>query len=123
MRAPSHFIFAMRIFGHLQHALDNTYRLVRELGRWGNVARFPRRRSCAEPPSGAEVLSRERAAVVSVERFSRETLPLAWRQHPHFVPVRNVGSLHGLPWVSLPHIEGEKLRALIGCANCRLLTW
>ena len=69
-----------------------------------------------------KVLPRERAAVVSVERFSRETRPLARRQHPHIVPVLNVESLYGMPWFSTPYIEGESLRALIGCANCRLLT-
>ena len=58
-----------------------------------------------------KVLSPELAAGVSVDRFKREILLAAQMQHPHVVPVLSSGDASGLPWFTMPFVEGESLRA------------
>src|SRR5215208_571513 len=60
-----------------------------------------------------KLLPPELAAAVSVERFRREVLVVAQLQHPHIVPVLAAGETHGLPYYTMPYIEGESLRARI----------
>jgi len=57
-----------------------------------------------------KVLSPELAASVSVDRFKREILLAAQMQHPHVVPVLSSGDASGLPWFTMPYVEGESLR-------------
>src|SRR5688572_29977499 len=57
-----------------------------------------------------KVLSPELAAGVSVERFRREIMLAAKLQHPHIVPVLSSGDADGLPWFTMPFVEGESLR-------------
>jgi serine/threonine protein kinase len=57
-----------------------------------------------------KVLSPELAAGVSVERFRREIMLAAKLQHPHIVPVLSSGDADGLPWFTMPYVEGESLR-------------
>jgi TolB-like protein/tetratricopeptide (TPR) repeat protein len=47
---------------------------------------------------------------VSLERFRREMLLAASLQHPHIVPVLAAGDLDGVPWYTMPWIEGLSLR-------------
>ena len=58
-----------------------------------------------------KVLSPELAAGVSVDRFRREIMLAAKLQHPHVVPVLSSGDADGLPWFTMPYVEGESLRA------------
>lgn len=53
------------------------------------------------------------AATVNVERFRREIQLAARLQHPHIVPVLAAGISNGLPYYTMPLIEGESLRALL----------
>src|SRR5687768_10515954 len=57
-----------------------------------------------------KVLSPELAAGVSVDRFRREIMLAAKLQHPHIVPVLSSGDADGLPWFTMPYVEGESLR-------------
>ncbi len=103
----------MSTFDELQAALRGTYRITRELGG-GSMSRvFVADDLTVDRQVVLKVLPVELAAVVNVERFNRETQLLARLQHPHIVPVLTVGSLHGLPWFSMPYIDGESLRARI----------
>ena len=58
-----------------------------------------------------KVLPHELAATVNVERFRREIQLAAKLQHPHIVPVLSAGISDGLPYYTMPFIEGESLRA------------
>ncbi len=58
-----------------------------------------------------KVLSPELAAGVSIDRFRREIMLAAKLQHPHVVPVLSSGDADGLPWFTMPYVEGESLRA------------
>jgi eukaryotic-like serine/threonine-protein kinase len=57
------------------------------------------------------VLSPELAADVSSERFERETLVAAKLQDPRIVPVLSAGEAGGLPFYTMPYIDGTSLRS------------
>lgn len=58
-----------------------------------------------------KVLLPELAAAVNIDRFRREIQLLAKLQHPHIVPVLGAEVSDGLPYYTMPFIEGESLRA------------
>ncbi|HUG28809.1 MAG TPA: serine/threonine protein kinase, partial [Gemmatimonadales bacterium] len=53
-----------------------------------------------------KVLAPELLAGLSVERFRREILLAAQLQHPHVVPVLSAGDAEGLPWFTMPYVDG-----------------
>jgi serine/threonine-protein kinase len=60
-----------------------------------------------------KALPPEIAAALSAERFRREVQLAASLQHPHIVPVLASGEAGGVLWYSMPHVEGQSLRALL----------
>ena len=56
-----------------------------------------------------KVLLPELAAGVSVDRFRREIQLAAQLQHPHIVPLLSAGESDGLPYFTMPFIDGETL--------------
>ena len=56
----------------------------------------------------------ELASGVSVDRFKREISLAARLQHAHIVPLLSAGDANGLPWFSMPYVEGESLRTRLG---------
>jgi len=58
-----------------------------------------------------KVLLPELAAGVSVDRFRREIQLAAQLQHPHIVPLLTAGESSGLPYFTMPFVDGESLRA------------
>jgi tetratricopeptide (TPR) repeat protein/tRNA A-37 threonylcarbamoyl transferase component Bud32 len=58
-----------------------------------------------------KILPPELGAGVSAERFRREIQLAAQLQHPHIVPVLTAGEMDGLPFYTMPMVEGETLRA------------
>jgi serine/threonine-protein kinase len=64
-----------------------------------------------------KVLPPDLAATVNVERFRREIQLAARLQHPHIVPVLAAGISDGLPYYTMPFIEGESLRARLARAG------
>src|SRR3981081_4639408 len=95
----------------LQRTLGASYTIERELGGGGMSRVFV----AEEVPLGrkvvVKVLPPELAATVNVERFRREIQLAAKLQHPHIVPVLAAGISEGLPYYTMPFIEGESLRA------------
>lgn len=57
-----------------------------------------------------KVLAPDLLAGISVERFRREVLLAARLQHPHVVPVLSTGETGGVPWFSMPYVDGDSLR-------------
>ena len=57
-----------------------------------------------------KVLPPETAAQVSLARFKREILLAAKLQHPHIVPLLSAGESNGLPYFTMPFVDGESLR-------------
>ena len=60
-----------------------------------------------------KVLPPDLAASVNVERFRREIQLAAQLQHPHIVPVLSAGISDGLPYYTMPLVQGESLRQRI----------
>lgn len=58
-----------------------------------------------------KVLPPEMAASVSMERFRREIMLAARLQHPHIVPLLSAGETDGVPYLTMPFVDGESLRA------------
>ena len=57
-----------------------------------------------------KVLPPDLAPGVSGERFKREIVFAARLQHPHIVPLLSAGETDGVPYFTMPLIEGESLR-------------
>ncbi|AHG93484.1 protein kinase (plasmid) [Gemmatirosa kalamazoonensis] len=57
-----------------------------------------------------KVLRPDLAAGLSAWRFEREVRLAAGLQHPHVVPVHVAGEIDGLPFYTMPYVEGESLR-------------
>ena len=60
-----------------------------------------------------KVLPPEMAASLSVDRFNLEIRLAAKLQHPHIVPLLSAGEVDGMPYFTMPYVEGESLRAQI----------
>ena len=97
----------------LQATLAGTYELEHELGGGGMSRVFLAHETALGRKVVVKVLLPTLAAGVSAERFRREILVVAKLQHPHIVPVHAAGESDGLPWFTMPFVEGESLRARI----------
>ena len=95
-------------------SLGDAYAIERELGGGGMSRTYVAMERSLSRRVVVKVLSPELAAGVSVDRFKREILLAAQMQHPHVVPVLSSGDASGLPWFTMPYVEGESLRARLG---------
>src|SRR5688500_8042842 len=57
-----------------------------------------------------KVLAPALAAGLSAQRFEREIRLAARLQHPHVVPLFSAGEVDGLPYYTMPFVEGDSLR-------------
>ena len=95
----------------LQEALGGVYVLERELGGGGMSRIFLARDDALSRRIVVKLLPPEMAAAVNIERFRREIQLAASLMHPHLVPLLSAGEVLGLPYFTMPYIEGESLRA------------
>ena len=95
----------------LQRTLGDAYRIERELGGGGMSRVFVALETALQRKVVVKVLLPELAAGVSVERFRREIYLAAQLQHPHIVPLLSAGESEGLPYFTMPYVDGESLRA------------
>ena len=94
----------------LQHTLGGAYTIERELGGGGMSRVFVATETRLGRRVVVKVLRTEIAAGTSAERFEREMALCARCHHPHIVPVLSAGEVEGLPWFTMPLVEGESLR-------------
>ncbi|HJU69936.1 MAG TPA: serine/threonine-protein kinase, partial [Gemmatimonadaceae bacterium] len=94
----------------LQSTLSDAYHLERELGGGGMSRVFLAEERALGRRVVVKVLSPDLAAGVNFDRFRREILLTARLQHPHIVPVFAAGETEGLPYYTMPFVEGESLR-------------
>jgi eukaryotic-like serine/threonine-protein kinase len=97
--------------GQLQHSLGDAYRLDRELGGGGMSRVFVAEELRLERNVVVKVLSPDLALGLSAERFEREIRTVAALQQANIVPVLTAGETEGLPYYTMPYVEGESLRA------------
>ncbi|MDQ2765856.1 MAG: protein kinase [Gemmatimonadota bacterium] len=95
----------------LQASLGDNYTIERELGGGGMSCVFVATEKTLGRTVVVKVLPPELAHAVSVERFRREIAMSARLQHPHIVPLLTAGETDGLPYYTMPYIDGESLRA------------
>ncbi|GLC25439.1 serine/threonine-protein kinase [Roseisolibacter agri] len=95
---------------HLDRALGEQYVIEHELGGAGMSRVFVARELALGRSVVLKVLPPELAAGLNVERFRREIQLAAGLQHPHVVPVLSAGSAGGVPYYTMPLVEGESLR-------------
>ena len=107
---------ASQIREQLQATLGNAYTIERELGGGGMSRVFVALETALGRKVVVKVLPPELLAGVNVERFNREILLAAKLQHPHIVPVLSAGETQGLPFYTMPYVEGESLRARLARA-------
>ena len=101
----------------LQSSRGNAYTIEHERAGGGMSHVFVARDLALGRTVVVKVLPPELAASVSLERFKREITLAARLQHPHIVPLLSAGDAGGLPWFSMPLVEGESLRAHLAHAT------
>jgi len=99
----------------LQEALGPAFRVERELAGGGMSRVFLAVETKLGRRVVVKVLPPELRAVMSAERFHRETRLAAALRHPHIVPLLAAGeSADGLVYFTMPYIEGESLEQRLG---------
>lgn len=94
----------------VQATLGSGYTVERELSGGGMSRVFVAMEHRLNRRVVVKVLRTEIAAGTSTERFEREMALCARCNHPHIVPVLSAGEVEGLPWFTMPLVEGESLR-------------
>lgn len=97
----------------LQGTLGTVYSLQRELDGAGMSRVFVATETALGRTVVIKVLPPELAGGVNMDRFRREVRLAAALQHPHIVPVLAAGEMNGVPYYTMPFVEGESLRARI----------
>ncbi len=95
----------------LQTRLGNDYAVEQELGGAGMSRVFVANDVSLGRRIVVKVLPPEMAASCSIERFRREIQLAASLLHPHVVPLLSAGEADGLPYYTMPFVDGESLRA------------
>jgi tetratricopeptide (TPR) repeat protein/tRNA A-37 threonylcarbamoyl transferase component Bud32/TolB-like protein len=98
----------------LQTTLGTAYILGHELGGGGMSRVFVADETRLGRKVVVKLLSPELAAGVSGERFEREIMTAASLQQANIVPVLASGESNGLPYYTMPFVEGQSLRARLG---------
>jgi len=94
----------------LQATLGAAYTVERELGGGGMSRVFVATDTRLGRRVVVKVLAPDLVASVSAERFEREIRLAARLQHPHIVPLLSAGDVDGIPYYTMPFVEGASLR-------------
>jgi serine/threonine-protein kinase len=95
----------------LRASLASAYEFERELGGGGMSRVFVATDTQLGRKVVVKVLNPELAEGISAQRFEREIHIAARLQHPNIVPVLSAGQSGGLPYYTMPFVQGESLRA------------
>ena len=100
----------MEFQDQLQESLGTEYALERELGGGGMARVFVARERTLDRRVVVKTLSPELAGAISVERFRREIRLAASLQQANIVPVHAAGEVAGIPYYTMPYVQGDSLR-------------
>ncbi|HET9012918.1 MAG TPA: protein kinase [Gemmatimonadaceae bacterium] len=106
----------------LQGTLGAAYTLERELGGGGMSRVFVATEKALGRSVVVKVLPPDLAGGVNIDRFRREVRFAARLQHPHIVPLLTAGEMDGVPYYTMPFVEGQSLRARLSGAGALPLT-
>jgi eukaryotic-like serine/threonine-protein kinase len=97
----------------VQESLSGTHTIERELGGGGMSRVFVASEHRLGRKVVVKVLAPDLAAAISAERFEREIRLAASLQQANILPVIAAGDMDGLPFYTMPYVEGESLRTRI----------
>ncbi len=103
----------MDLRAQLQAHLGDAFLLERELGGGGMSRVFVAQEVRLSRKVAIKVLSPELVQGLNAERFEREILLAASLQQANIVGVLAAGEVDGLPYFTMPFVEGESLRSRI----------
>jgi eukaryotic-like serine/threonine-protein kinase len=112
----------MSLREQLQQTLGTAYTLERELGGGGMSRVFVAEETALRRKVVVKVLPPEVAAGVNADRFKREIQLAARLQHPHIVPLLSAGEMNGVPYYTMPFVEGESIRARLARTGAMSIT-
>jgi eukaryotic-like serine/threonine-protein kinase len=95
---------------NLAAALENRYRVVREVGRGGMATVYIAEDLKHRRDVAIKVFHPELAAAIGNDRFLREIELTAGLTHPHILPLYDSGMAADLLYYVMPYIQGETLR-------------
>jgi TolB-like protein/Tfp pilus assembly protein PilF len=98
-------------FDRLSLALADRYRIERELGGGGMSRVFVAEEVALGRTVVVKVVAPELLEGLSAERFTREVRLAARLQQANIVPLLSAGNADGLPYYTMPFVEGLSLRA------------
>ncbi|MBA3342221.1 MAG: protein kinase [Gemmatimonadaceae bacterium] len=98
-----------QLYDRFQQALSSAYTLRRELGGGGMSRVFVAEEIALGRLVVIKILSPDLAQGLSADRFAREIRLAARLQHPHIVPLFSAGEVDGLPYYTMPFVDGESL--------------
>ena len=101
----------MDLRAQLQATLGSAYTLEQELGGGGMSRVFLADETRLGRKVVVKLLSPELSQGISAERFEREIRLAASLQQANIVPVLSAGESAGMPFYTMPFVEGESLRA------------
>ncbi len=93
----------------LSDTLGGSFRVDRELTGGGMSRVYTAQDLSLDRTIVIKVLPPELCGLMNVERFKREIRVAAALQHPHIVPVLGTGEIQGMPYFTMPFVEGESL--------------
>lgn len=94
----------------LQTTLGDAFTIERELGGSGMSRVFVATEAALGRPVVFKVIAPELAEGMSVERFAREVRLAARLQQANIVPLLTAGNARGIPYYTMPFVDGESLR-------------
>ena len=106
----------------LQAALGDDYTVERELGGGGMSHVFLATERRLDRQVVIKLLPPDFAGGVSLDRFHREIQLVAKLQNPHIVPVITAGEADGVPFFTMPFVEGRSLRDMITAGTAMSIT-
>jgi len=101
----------MSEIARLNDQLNGSYTVERELGGAGMSRVFVAHERALDRRVVVKMLPIDVASGISVDRFAREIQLAARLQHPNIVPLLSAGDVGGVPFYTMPYVEGETLRA------------
>src|SRR5687767_1879176 len=101
----------MALIDDLRSSLGVAYSIERELGGGGMSHVFVGEEVAFGRKVAIKVLAPDLASGLSIERFQREIKLAGQLQHPNIVPVITAGVSAGLPYYTMPFVDGLSLRS------------
>ena len=101
----------MDLRSQLQASLGTAFAIERELGGGGMSRVFVANEVRLARKVVIKVLNPELVQGLNAQRFEREILLAASLQQANIVPVLAAGDVDGLPYFTMPFVEGESLRS------------